>query len=196
MCPTLKTSSGIITHSMVKGLWHCNVLILWQSVDAYPPQSTPISLPWYRGTGVPSDILKRCAEILEKTKDGKPIERLGSKRTAAMDQIYKVLLLPCHIFLHRVQGLKSSPRSSFIYSKCTNSFQNELWIPLLNMTYCGGLKTNFDSEGDSLRPETDRKLECKGHSLCHCLNIGIAIQMTWEINLMSYPRLTISEHSA
>ena len=61
-------------------------------------KSAPISLPGYRGTGVPSDILKRCAEILEKTKDGKPIERLGSKRTAAMDQIYKVLLLLCPTF--------------------------------------------------------------------------------------------------
>lgn len=48
------------------------------------------------------------------------------------------------------------------------------------MTYCGGLKTNFDSEGGFLRPETVRKLERKGHSLCHCSNIGIAIQMTWE----------------
>ncbi|XP_073388426.1 DNA mismatch repair protein MSH5-like isoform X5 [Physcomitrium patens] len=39
--------------------------------------------------GVPAEILKRCVEISECTKEGRPIERLGTRRTTAMDQIYK-----------------------------------------------------------------------------------------------------------
>jgi len=41
-------------------------------------------------TGVPAEVLERCVEILECTKEGRPIERLGTKRTTTMDQIYKV----------------------------------------------------------------------------------------------------------
>lgn len=41
--------------------------------------------------GVPAEILKRCVEISECTKEGRPIERLGTRRTTAMDQIYKTI---------------------------------------------------------------------------------------------------------
>lgn len=126
MRPTLKTSSGTIAISVVEGLGTvtCSDLLAISRGMSTTDDVLQFTFPWNRGTGVPSEILKRCAEILENIKDGKPIERLGSTRTAAMDQIYKVPLLLVVLFLcirDIVQGLKTSPsRSSFMYLNIPN----------------------------------------------------------------------------
>lgn len=123
MCPTLKTSSGIITISAVKGLWQCNVLILWQSVEAYPPLT---NLLQFRYLDIVEQVfhLTFWRDVLRFWRRPKMENQLSALAVNVQLQWTRFTRSYCYsviLFLHTVQGLKTSPRISFIYSNIPNS---------------------------------------------------------------------------